>query len=245
VQRGLRALLLILPTLVAGSALATPPVLQEQDRGVFTSSRSIEPASFDEAIDPDESSDFTPFSASVASNTSTVNASADASASIVSDLDGSELAVDGSATALASSSGADARGEAPADSLFEVLFEAAASESFLLQGTVAASTSSGDAFASVVLRDLDAQLDLASHQASPGESVPIATSGTLQAGNRYRLTAFGLAYALSEASAGAVSGTASYAATLFLPEPSRAVCLTTGLIGLALLARCRSRRGPP
>ena len=241
-RKSLQGLLLATLTLAAADGRATPPTLQEQDRGVFTRSSSIEPPSFDEAVDPDEAVDFTPFSASVVSDTSTVNASADASAGIVSDLDGSELTVSGTATALASSSGADSRGEAPADSLFEVVFEAAASEPFTLLGSVEASASSGDAFASVVLRDLDAELDVSSHQASPGESVPISASGMLQAGNQYRLTAFGLAYALSEASAGSVSGSASYQATLSLPEPSRELCLATGLIALALLARQRRRR---
>ena len=65
----------------------------------------------------------------------------------------------------------------------------------------------------------------------------------LQAGATYRLTAFALAHALSDGTAGTVSGAASYDATLTLPEPSRRWVVAAALVCLAALHRLRERRG--
>ncbi len=223
---------------------ATPAILLEQDRGVFGRATASEAGQFDEEITADEASDFTPLATGVESTGTTPLASATASADLDSNLDGNEIEASGSAVADAATSAADGRGEAPSDSFFEVIFEAAASEVFVLLGSVGADATLGDGYASVELVDLDTDTVLATHEAGIGEMIAFSDPGMLSAGTQYRLTAFAVAEALSDAAPATTSGDASYDLMLLLPEPSQNAALAVGIAALAGLHRhLRQREG--
>lgn len=228
------------------SAHATPAILLEQDRGVFSRATASEAGQFDEQITADETSDFAPLAIGVASTGTTPLASGAASADLDSNLDGSQIEASGSAVADAATSAVDGRAEAPSDSFFEIIFEAAASEEFTLLGSVGADATLGDGYASVELVDLDTGTVLATHEAGIGELTGFTDPGMLTAGTQYRLTAFAVAEALSDATPATTSGDASYDIVLFLPEPSQNAALAVGigaLAGLHRLQRTRAKRG--
>ena len=233
-----------IPILAAASGHATPAVLIEQDRGVFSRSTAIEASEFDEQIASDEVSDFVSFTTTLLSTASTTEAGGDGAVNLDSDLDGDVIEALGSARSDAADTGADARGEAPSDSFFEVIFEAAASEEFVLQGGLDADATLGDGYASIEFVDLDTNTVLATHEAGIGDQLVFTDLGMLTAGTRYRLTAFALAFALSDSAPGAASGDAAYDVTLFLPEPSGDLGLGFGLAALVGLNAWRRRGGP-
>ena len=234
-----------LATLVGASTSvhATPAVLLEQDRGVFSRATASEAGLFDEEISADEATSFAPLTTGVLSTGATPLASGAASADLDSNLDDSRIDASGSAVADATTTAADGRGEAPSDSFFEIVFEAAASEEFTLLGTVGADATLGDGYASVELVDLDTGTVLATHEAGIGEQIGFTDLGLLTAGTRYRLTAFAVAEALSDPTPATTSGDASYDVILFLPEPSQNAALSVGLAALAGLHALRRRRG--
>ncbi len=221
---------------------ATPAILLEQDRGVFSRATASEAGQFDEQITATEASDFAPLLAGVASTGTTPLASAAASADLDSNLDGSQIGASGSAAADAATSAADGRGEAPSDSFFEIIFEAAATEEFLLLGSVGADATLGDGYASVELVDLDTGTVLATHEAGIGALIGFTDAGMLTAGTQYRLTAFAVAEALADANPATTSGDASYNFILALPEPSQNAALAVGIAALAGLRRVHRRR---
>jgi len=234
-----------LATLVGASTPvhATPAVLLEQDRGVFSRATASEAGQLDEQVSADEATNFAPLTAGVLSTGATPLASGAASADLDSNLDGSRIDASGSALADATTTDADGRSEAPSDSFFEVVFEAAASEEFTLLGSLGADATLGDGYASVELVDLDTGTVLASHEAGIGEQIGFTDPGMLTAGTQYRLTAFAVAEALSDAVPATTSGDASYDVILFLPEPSQDAALAVGLAALAGLHALRRRRG--
>jgi hypothetical protein len=240
---GVRTTILVLAaSLCSSAALATPPLLLDQDRGVYARATALEAAAFDETVDPDEADDFLPFAATVGGSAATANASADAAASLDSSLSGSEISAEGSASASSSSSEADAVGEAPADSYFEVSFQATASEPFTLIGVINASASVGEAYASVEFVNLAGGDPFSSHEVAAGQSDGFSDTGSLVAGGQYRLRAFALAHALSGPSPASTSGDADYEITLFVPEPSAHLGIAAGVAELAVLGRARRRR---
>ena len=224
------------------SVHATPAVLLEQDRGVFSRATASEVGLFDEEISADEALDFAPLTTAVQGTGATPLASSAASANLESKLDGSRIDASGSAVADATTTDADGRGEAPSDSFFEIVFEAAVSEEFTLLGSVGADATLGDGYASVELVDLDTGTVLATHEAGIGEQVGFSDPGLLTAGTQYRLTAFAVAEALSDAVPATTSGDAAYDVILFLPEPSQNAALAVGLAALAGLHALRRRR---
>ncbi len=222
---------------------ATPAILLEQDRGVFSRATASEAGQFDEQITAAEASDFAPLATGIIASTGTTPlASADASADLDSNLDGNEIEASGSAVADAATSDADGRGEAPSDSFFEIIFEAAASEVFVLLGSVGADATLGDGYASVEFVDLDTDTVLVTHEAGIGELIGFSDPGTLTAGTQYRLTAFAVAEALSDATPTTTSGDASYDLMLLLPEPSQNAALAVGIAALAGLRRLQRQR---
>ena len=114
---------------------------------------------------------------------------------------------------------------------------------FILSGSLDASATLGDSYASVELVDLDTNTVLASHEVGVGEQVFFSDVGMLSAGTQYRLTAFSVAFALSDGAPSTVLADASHDVTLFLPEPSPNLALAWGLSALAGLYRLRRRRG--
>lgn len=234
------AALLIGSCALATSAAATPPILVDDDRGIFARATSVQAGAFDEAIEPAEATSRAPFQASASISAATPLAGATSSASIDSEIDGSELAARGDTIVSSGAGAAGARGEAPGDSFFEVVFEATATEPFVLVGSIDADATGGDGYASVRLVDVGSGLALASHEAAPGQQQTFSSGGSVVAGSEYRLTAFAIAHALSNDGPGVAFADASYDATLFLPEPSRELGL---LAGLALLS-CLRGRGP-
>ncbi len=220
---------------------ATPALLLEQDRGVFSRASAAEAAAFDEEIASDEAVDTTPFVGDVQSTGLTAGAAADAAANLDSDLDGSLIEAVGAASTGADTPLAGTRAEAPADSFFEVIFEATASESFTLQGSIEAAAVDAHAFASVEFVDLDTATVLATYEAPVGIQFAIDDAGMLVAGHEYRLTAFALAYSLEDLWGSAQSADASYEVMLVLPEPSQNAALACAVAALAGLYRLRRR----
>ena len=75
-----------------------------------------------------------------------------------------------------------------------------------------------------------------------GEMIAFSDPGMLSVGTQYRLTAFAVAEALSDATPATTSGDASYNVILFLPEPSQNAALTVGIAALAGLRRLQRYR---
>lgn len=233
------ALLLLLP---AAAAEATPPTLLQQDRGIYARATALEAGQADEQVAPDEAADFAAFLASAAPGASTADASAGASADLDTSLAASLLEAAGSTSSTASTTDADASAEAPSDAFFELEFQAAATESYSLDGSLDAAASGGDGYASVELRDVDADTSLRSYEVLPGQSDAFSDTGLLQAGVTYRLTAFALSHARAAESPSSASGDAAFDVVLELPEPSQTLALGAGCAVLALLHALRGRR---
>jgi hypothetical protein len=157
----------------------------------------------------------------------------------------------GGATSIVYVPEADRRAETPADSFFEVQFEAAEGEPFRLRGKVDALAFAAEAFAAVEIADLDDGRVVFEAEAGPGEHQSFDELGTLPAG-RYRLTAFALSY-------GEVAGElrqprgalpqpaslASFEAVLFVPEPDVTIAGRLVLAVLGVWACCLRRRRVP
>jgi len=236
----LAKLLQLIALLLAPQSLHAVTLL-EQDRGVFAKSHAADAGSFDEMIAGGEASDFSDFSNTSPTNASSTLATANASAEIDSSVAASLLTATGAVAVSALTTDADGRAEAPADSFFEIVFEATASEAYSLWGLLDAHAVLGDGFAKVELVNLDTGFVLVSEEAGVGDSVPYDASGTLVLGDRYRFTAFALAYALADPTPANVGADASFEATLYVPEPAAKLQLGAGICTLAALGGLRRR----
>ena len=140
--------------------------------------------------------------------------------------------------------------ETPADSFFELIFDAEEGEPFRLKGQVDALAFAAEAFASVELVRLADDAIVAEHAAFGGEYDRFDDTGTLAAG-RYRLTAFALSY--GEVGGGLVGGgdvggdisspaaLASFRAVFLVPEPLPGTGAAVALLVLVRLAKARRR----
>jgi len=234
--------------LLPGAALALTMTLQGQERGVVSAALAAEASGFEERYDPAESSDFFDFDVPVTSSATTTSASATAFSSLDSSLGALVVSADGQVSATAATTALDARGRAPADSFFEVLFQVDVSGDVLFAGNVQAAFdgADGDAWASVELVDVDGASTLVSYEAAPGEDIAFDQTVSLAANTTYRLTAQSLAYAQASEIIESSAGSASY--MIAVPEPSMPLQFVVSwavLFGLQRWRRSRSRSFSP
>jgi len=191
----------------------------EQDRGVFARSYVVHSPAFQEDALAEEALAFEPFSASLDGDAGVTPSLAVAAANIQSTLSEQRIQASGGADVAVDVSENDRHAEAPADSFFEVIFDIESEAAFMIEGSLDAWATAGDAYASVELVELSGPaVVLESFSAGTGPASFVAY-GSLPAG-RYRLTALAVSHAGIEGSPGAPEGLASYGAVLLVPEPS-------------------------
>jgi hypothetical protein len=179
----------------------------------------------------------------VSSAATTAIASAVAEASLVSALEPFGLSAIGSVSATATTTALDARGRAPANSFFELLFQVDATGDVPIAGRVQAANggAEGDAWASVELVEVVGGATLVSYEAAPGADILFDESVALQANTTYRLTAQSLAYAQASQIVESSTGSASYA--IAVPEPSLGIQFIVSCV-LVFGLRLRRRWSP-
>ena len=246
-----RALLLALTALGAVTAVlaaqvaaAAPIAVVEHDRGVFARATASETGNYQDTIVPDEALDPGFFASAAQAAAATASSSASAVATQTSVLGAELLSAGGSVRATGSTIDSDGDADAPADSFFEVLFDAGGSEEFLLAGMLRTRLTNdlGDSHASAILVDDATGAEIASLQASRGEQTTFVQSGSLVAGARYRLRAMALARADGSVFPPGKADSAAFQVVLALPEPEAPLLGAAGIAGLALLSALRSAR---
>lgn len=216
-------------------------ILISQDRGVYAEAAASEDGEYDSQVTPDEAGDFSDFVSTAQASGSTTDAVAGATSTLDSTVDGNTVIAMGSASGSASTSAADARGRAPSDSFFELIFEAATTEDYTLTTSVEADSVLGDGFASVELVNLDTQAQLVSYEAGVGDSFDNIDVIGLVAGDQYRLTAYSIALADVETPT-LQSGDAAFGLVLLVPEPTSLMLQGSGALALAAFGKRRRRR---
>jgi hypothetical protein len=229
--------LLTLLAVPAGAA----HVLIAQDRGVYAEVAASEDGEYDSEATPDEASNFSDFVSTAQASGSTTDAVAGATSTLDSTINGETIVATGSANGSAGTSAVDARGRAPSDGFFELIFEAATTEDYTLTTSVEADSVLGDGFASVQLVHLDTEAQLVSYEAGVGDSFGNVDVIGLVAGDQYRLTAYSIAVADIEAPA-LESGDASFGVMLMVPEPSLLMLQGAGALAITAIAGLRRRR---
>lgn len=215
----------------------------EQDRGTFARSHVVHAPEFREEIRSSETRTFEAFESFDKSDAYLSPSIATSSAWLESQIGGGRADARGGSTSIGVVPERDRRLEAPADSFFELIFDAEEGEPFRLQGQVDALAFDAEGFASVEIVEIVALGEgviVTEHAAGAGEWDRFDVAGTLAAG-RYRLTAFALTHGEVEGDAASPAALASFRTVFSLPEPSPNTATAVSLLVLAWLARARRR----
>ncbi len=229
--------------LATEAARAAPLAILERDRGVYARASAGAVGDYQETIAADEAPGSAHFAANVQALAETATSRATATAAHASQLGAEALQAYGSVRVTGSAESGDA--EAPADSFFEVAFEAGGDDEFVLLGAVRALVTGGpgDGHASVMLVDDATGLPLVSERAAPGQQGSFHESGSLVAGARYRLRGVALARTDWGALPPYTTGVAAFQLVIAVPEPGEPLLFASGIGGLALLAALRAGSG--
>ncbi len=231
-------LFLLIGSLVASHSMAATRV--GQDRGTFARSHVVHAPDFREDVQASETRSFETFEAFDTSDAYLPPSIATSSAWLDSRIRARTVHARGGATSILVAPESDRRVETPADSFFELIFDAEEGEPFRLQGQVDALAFDAEGFASVELVRLAGETIVTEHAAFGGEYDRFDDAGTLTAG-RYRLTAFALTHGEVEGDIGSPAALASFWAVFSVPEPPLGIGAAVTLLVLTGLAKVRRR----